>query len=154
MAIKPDYPSLLSPGVHQLTLPELHELAVKPFSGDIKRASLFHKLSLWEGEVKLSGIQGVMWIDGSFLTQKPGPEDIDCVMWQPCWSAPANDTVANRNSLARLFDHASAKTLYGLDFYLETPPLDQLVHREAYWKGFFGYCHDRVTAKGFAEVHV
>ena len=154
MATKPDYPALLAPGLHQLTLQGLYDLAVAPFSGDAQRAVLFHKFRLWESEVRRSGLKGTLWIDGSFLSQKPGPDDIDCIMWQPYWPDPANDTPANRLTLTRLFDHSSAKTLYGLDFYLETPSVDQVVHREAYWKGFFGYCHDRVTAKGFAEVHV
>lgn len=154
MASKPDFPALLAPGLHQMTLQDLNSLAVVPFAGDTQRAVLFHKLTLWETEVRACGLKGTMWIDGSFLTQKPGPDDIDCVMWQPYWSDPAKNTPANQLALTRLFDHSSAKTLYGLDFYLETPLVDDLIHREAYWKGFFGYCHDRVTAKGFAEVHI
>lgn len=132
MATKPDYPALLAPGLHQLTLQELYDLAVAPFSGDTQRAVLFHKFSLWESEVRASGLKGTMWIDGSFLTQKPGPNDIDCIMWKPYWSDPASDSLANRLTLTRLFDHSSAKTLYGLDFYLEIPPVEKLVHREAY----------------------
>jgi len=154
MAIKPDFPALLAPGLHKFTMEGLYELAVLPFSGDARRAVLFQKFRQWESEVKASGIKGVMWLDGSFLNQKPGPDDIDCVIWQPKWADPVNDTAANRIALTRLFDYSSARTLYGLDLYFESPASDQLVHREAYWKGFFGYCHDRVTAKGFAELHV
>jgi hypothetical protein len=154
MATKPDYPPLLAPGLHKLTFEDIYDLAVLPFSGDAQRAVLFQKFKLWECEVRALGIKGTLWVDGSFLTRKPGPEDVDCVIWRPHWIDLANDTPTNRAALSRLFDHSSAKTLYGLDLYLETPTVDQLVHREAYWKGFFGYCHDRTTAKGFAEVNV
>jgi hypothetical protein len=154
MTTKPDYPALLPPGIHKLTMQDVFDLAVKPFTTDPQRSVLFENLRLWEAEVKNSGLSGVMWIDGSFLTQKLGPGDIDCVMWNPHWIDAASDTPANRQALQRLFDHSTAKTLYGLDFYLETPPVDNLVHREAYWKGFLGYCHDRVTAKGFAEIQL
>lgn len=154
MATKPDYPPLLAPGLHKLTFQGLCDLAVLPFPGDAQRAVLFQKFRSWESEVRASGINATLWVDGSFLTQKPSPEDVDCVIWQPHWIDPANDTPTNRANVSRLLDHSSAKALYGLDLYWETPPADQLVHREAYWKGFFGYCHDRVTAKGFAEVNV
>ena len=154
MTKKPDYPPLLAPGLHRLTLQGLYDLAVLPFPVDTQRAVLFRKFGMWESEVKASGVRATMWVDGSFLTQKPSPEDVDCVVWLPHWIDIANDTPTNRASLSRLFDHSSAKILYDLDLYLETPTVDQLVHREAYWKGFFGYCHDRVTAKGFAEVNI
>ena len=154
MTTKPDYPALLPPGIHKLTMQDVFDLAVKPFTADSQRSVLFNKLRLWETEVKNSGLRGVMWIDGSFLTQKLGPGDIDCVMWNPQWIDAAGDTPANRQALQRLFDPSTVKTLYGLDFYVEAPPADNLVHREAYWKGFLGYCHDRVTAKGFAEIRL
>lgn len=154
MATKPDYPPLLAPGLHKLTLQELYDLAVLPFSRDAQRAVLFQKFSLWASEVRASGVGGTMWVDGSFLTQKPSPEDIDCVMWMPRWIDPVKDTPTNNVALSRLFDHSSARALYGLDLYLLVPTDDQLLHAEAYLKGFFGYCHDRTTAKGFAEVNV
>lgn len=152
MVAKPDYPPLLAPGLHKLTFQGLYDLAVFPFSGDARRSVLFQKFSLWASEVRASGVEGTLWVDGSFLTQKPSPEDIDCVMWMPRWIDPVNNTAANNVALSRLFDHSSARALYGLDLYLLDPPGDQLLHDEAYWKGFFGYCHDRTTAKGFAEV--
>lgn len=58
------------------------------------------------------------------------------------------------NRLSQLFDHAHAETIYSLDFYLEMAPPDQIFHREAYWRGILGFCHDRVTAKGFAEITI
>lgn len=137
-----------------MTMQQLYDLAVSPFPNDVQREVLYRRLTLWCGQVRAAGLAWTMWIDGSFLTNKPGPDDIDCVVWQPVWTDPAFNTPANQMALQGLFDHATARTQYGLDLYLETPLPNDLVHREAYWKGFFGYCHDRVTAKGFAEVHV
>lgn len=154
MATKTDFPALLAPGLHKLTLQQVFDLAVKPFPADSQRSILFSKFKLWEAEVRASGIKGVLWIDGSFLTQKVGPDDIDCVMWNPQWIDSASDTPVNQSLLERLFDHSIAKTLYGLDLYLPAPLVDELIHDQAYWKGVFGYCHDRVTAKGFAEIQL
>lgn len=149
---KSDSPALLPPGMHSLTLQDLHALAVAPFPQDARRSELFQKLSIWANAVKAAGVNGTLWIDGSFLTEKVQPGDIDCVLWNPCWTSPSAATEQAQQQLQRLFDHSTAEALYNLDFYLEVPSPDQVFHREAYWRGILGFCHDRVTAKGFAEI--
>lgn len=149
---KPDFPALLPPGVHHMNLPELHALAVAPYLRDERRVELFNKLSTWLDAVRALGISGQLWLDGSFLTEKPLPGDIDCVLWSPTWVDPAMVTPAVQAQAMKLLDRAHAETLFNLDFYLETPAADQIFHREAYWRGILGFCHDRVTAKGFAEI--
>lgn len=149
---KSDYPALLAPGVHALTISELHAIAVAPFPSDSQRQSLFAKLTKWANALQAVGLSGTMWLDGSFLTEKMAPGDIDCVLWSPKWLASHSVTSAVQSNVQYLLDQSTAKAIYDLDLYIELPSDDQVVHREAYWKGFFGYCHDRVTAKGFAEV--
>jgi hypothetical protein len=151
---KPDFPALLNAGLHTLTLPGLYVLAVAPFPQDAKRQDLFDKLSTWVGAVQASGVKGILWLDGSFLTAKAGPSDIDCVLWNPAWISPASDTPVNQQQLQCLLDRATAEALYGLDFYLEAPAPDRLFHQEAYWRGVLGFSHDRVTAKGFAAIQI
>jgi hypothetical protein len=70
------------------------------------------------------------------------------------WATPASATQANQQQLQRLLDQPTAKAIYGLDFYLEMPAPNMVFHREAYWRGVLGFAHDRVTAKGFAEIHI
>lgn len=151
---KPDFPALLPPGLHTLTLPQLHALAVAPFPLDTRRQDLFDKLSTWTMAVHTADARGVLWLDGSFLTQKPGPDDIDCVLWNPEWATPASATPVNQLLLQRLLDKPTAKAIYGIDFYLEMPEVNMVFHRESYWRGVLGFAHDRVTAKGFAELHI
>ena len=151
---KPDFPALLAPGLHTLTLPQLHALAVAPFPQDTRRQDLFDKLTTWAGAVHSAGARGKLWLDGSFLTQKPQPNDIDCVLWSSVWATPNSATPANQQQLQRLLDRPTAKAIYGLDFYLEKPSPDKVFHQEAYWRGVLGFAHDRVTAKGFAELHI
>lgn len=151
---KPDFPALLAPGIHTLTLPDLYALAVAPFQSDARRQDLFEMLTTWTSAVRASGAGGMLWLDGSFLTEKPMPDDIDCVLWNPRWLAAANATPPNQLQLQRLLDKPTARALYGLDLYPEAPSPNNLIHREAYWRGFFGFAHDRVTAKGLAEIHL
>lgn len=149
---KPDFPALLQPGMHRLSIDQLRGLAVDPFPADLRRAELFRKFGIWTDSLTALGVCGTLWIDGSFLTQKENPGDIDCVLWNPFWRDPAAATPDDSNQVAQLLDHGVAEALYDLDFYLERTTPDQVFHREAYWRGILGYCHDRVTAKGFAEI--
>lgn len=149
---KPDFPALLAPGMHPLTFQTLHDLAVSPFPTDERRADLYKKLCVWADALRAAGVRGTLWLDGSFLTEKQAPGDIDCILWSPSWSIEANATEEVKAKVSKLLDRASAGTLFGLDFFMETPAPDRVFHREAYWRGILGFCHDRVTAKGFAEI--
>jgi len=86
------------------------------------------------------------------MTTKPDPDDIDCVLWDV--QMPPPPSPADYSKIQALFHKATVRALFNVDCYFERPPPVQLIHREAYWKGFFGYCHDGVTAKGFAEVQI
>jgi hypothetical protein len=149
---KPDFPALLKPGIHPLTIEALHGLAVAPFPQDSRRAELYEKLKLWVITLRASGVRGRLWLDGSFLTEKIGPSDIDCIFWSPSWVDEKNATQQVKAQVGKLLDRAYAETIFSLDFYMETPAPDRVLHREAYWRGMLGFCHDRVTAKGFAEI--
>jgi hypothetical protein len=148
--LKPDFPALFAPGIHQENLSSIESVAVLPFSTDVRRSVLFNQLDSWIKELRAINLSARIWIDGSFLTEKPSPDDIDCVIWTPRFTVqPTNE---NYQRVSMLFDKAAAKINFNIDLYVEDPIPDGLLHREAYWKGFFGYCHDRVTAKGFVEL--
>lgn len=151
---KEDFPALLEPGIHQIDLAQLFTLGVDAFPDSPQRQQLYANLSTWIGSLSASGLSGRLWIDGSFLTRKPEPSDIDFVLWNPCWRGPEFDTPENRRQIEILFDHARAKALWSLDVYVENPNEDETLHREAYWRGLLGFCHDRQTAKGLAEVAI
>lgn len=148
--MKVDAKPLLQPGLHRLTLEEIKVLTVEAFPGSTKRADLFGRFLAWRSQLKLLGLSGCVWLDGSFLTEKASPNDIDLVIWSPTIDAPL--TPDQEASAELLFDTATCKAVFGLDVYLAIPLPDRIIHDEAYWKGLFGYCHDRVTAKGIAEV--
>lgn len=151
--VKPDFPALFAPGIHRITIQDFHARAVAPFAQDQRRQDLHQQFTTWVGALQANRVTGKLWLDGSFLTEKPSPNDIDCVIWSPRWTvAEADVTEAMRQRATHLLNQQVAKSVYGLDLYLEAPVPDHEIHREAYWRGFFGFSHDRVTAKGIAEV--
>ncbi|SRR5258708_6242018 len=75
-----DYPPLLPNGLHPKTLTELHQVCVAEFPLSQSRASKFAGLRRIVERLAAEGIQGDLWIDGSFLTQKIEPGDIDIAL--------------------------------------------------------------------------
>jgi len=151
---KPDFPPLLQPGMHNISVEGLHALAVAPFPQDQRRDDLYQKLSAWLGALRAAGVGGTLWLDGSFLTEKPNPGDIDCVLWGPRWvNGVAGITPAIQQQVTHLLDKSAAENLFSLDLYV-IPAQDVNFNTEAYWRGVLGFGHDRVTAKGFAEVNI
>lgn len=149
---KPDFPPLLAAGKHVLTLPEFEALAVSPFPTDAARQRLFALFTVWIGKLQALQVKGIVWIDGSFLTSKMGPGDIDCVLWNP--QGPTDILQVYPEDVANLVDKNHVQAQFGLDFYLEVTDANQLFHRESYWMGVFGFQHDRSTAKGFVELSI
>jgi hypothetical protein len=147
---KPDFPPLLSPGVHNLTLAELQAIAVAPFMADARRALLFASFQQWFNKLQAMQVRAILWIDGSFLTSKYGPDDIDCIMWDPTESIPLTDQ--QWVEVRRLTNRNAVKVQYGLDFYIENPSSEERLHRQAYFRGLFGFQHDEKTPKGFVEL--
>lgn len=75
--IKYDHPPLLPPGRHPMTLSQIKDVFVIPFDVRERRLTLFHQLEAFFQEYLVCGVPGEMWLDGSFLTEKPEPADLD-----------------------------------------------------------------------------
>ncbi len=56
---------------------ELKRLTVDSFQPNERRLFLFSELERLISDLQKLKMIGQLWIDGSFLTQKPEPEDID-----------------------------------------------------------------------------
>jgi hypothetical protein len=147
---KIDFPPLFAPGIHPLSLEKLEEIAVAPFPNDPDRLRLFLLLMQWMEKLRALQVSAILWIDGSFVTQKAAPGDIDCIVWHP--STPCAPTLTQQAEIAQLLDRIQMRAQFGLDLYVEFPTPDMKLHREAYWRGLFGFQHNGTSAKGFVEL--
>lgn len=77
----PDFTSdgVLPPGIHTTTLGEF-ERRFSVFDRSDRRKKLFVKLNRLVQEAQKSGIAKRILIAGSFVTDKPEPNDFDCVL--------------------------------------------------------------------------
>ena len=150
--MKTDAPPLLQAGLHHITTHALKKVAVDAFPTDVRRHLLFSKFLAWRDDLRKLGFSGKVWLDGSFMTEKVAPDDIDLIFWTPQTSKTLSPQ--EKIIVKSLFDRANCRATFNLDLYCESPLPNQLLHRQAYWRGLFGFAHDGQTAKGIAEVVV
>jgi hypothetical protein len=69
----------LPEGVHEASLEEVHERFGR-FQRTDRRATLFTKLALFMADARASGLVEAVIVDGSFVTAKDEPSDIDLIL--------------------------------------------------------------------------
>jgi len=77
---KPEFPPLLAPGFHEVTASGLRQLCVTPFPSSLTRATIMDGLESVLARLTEVGLQGELWADGSFLTEKLSPDDVDALL--------------------------------------------------------------------------
>ncbi len=83
MPRKLDYPPILPDGLHQKNLEEVQVLCVDAFPLSASRVRLMAGLRAMVDLLTTDGVSGNLWVDGSFLTKKLEPEDVDITA--PIW---------------------------------------------------------------------
>lgn len=80
MGDREDYPPLLAPGWHPMTMPQLCAVCVEPFPLSKRRKLLWEKFEHLVARLRELRIPCVLWVDGSMLRQKLDPRDIEVVL--------------------------------------------------------------------------
>jgi hypothetical protein len=154
---KPEFPPLLQVGLHQMTLEELRKLCVGRFPHSTIREEIMIGLEKTIGELEQSGIEGDLWIDGSFLTECVNPADVDVVL--RISSDFHQRATAEQNEKLKWFDSTAPKKKYRCDSYkwVDYPEGHQLYWESewdrAYWIRQYGWTRD-LDYKGIAVVRV
>lgn len=161
-SLKAEFPPLLVPGFHEVSLEELHQLTVENprFPLSKTRAQIMKHLWTVAGCLCRWGIFADLWIDGSFLTEKIDPSDVDFVVVLPVGFL---DTITQEQEkvLDWLCEDSTqpAKKTFSCDSYAlyETDPSDpghsDYLTMDAYWKKTFGHSI-RGVQKGMALVRL
>jgi hypothetical protein len=159
---KHDCEPLLAPGRHYMTLEEIEALCVTQFPGNVRRRNLYFKLEAFVQQFLVAGICCQIWVDGSFLTTKEDPNDLDVtVMIEPevgTGLTPQQDAL-----LADTNSDLSDPDLDSFAFILRSreDPLFADEHADPgnSWHELYGCEHSKQWLKGFAilrlrETHV
>ena len=78
----PDEEALLPCGPHSMTLSDVRSLCVdvSKFSASSTRASIMDGLEIFAKRLVDAWIVGELWVDGSFLSKRVDPKDVDVVV--------------------------------------------------------------------------
>ena len=145
---KRDFPPLFPAGIHPKTLAEVEAAAVQRFPGNARRELIWQQFSMLYATVTSIVPRCEWWIDGSFLTAKDDPDDIDAAVFIEA-NVFNNLSAHSQAILEALRDRPSTKLNYLTDFFI-VPAED--VNQRFYWRGVFGFGHDSISAKGFVSV--
>ena len=77
---KPEFPPLLAAGRHPMTIAELRRLCVDGFPLSTTRPAIMTGLETVVERLHTNSVEGEIWVDGSFVTEKINPEDVDLVL--------------------------------------------------------------------------
>lgn len=142
------YLPMFPKGFHDINEDDIERVFVDPFTvGCHRRKELCGKFKEWLKAVKDIGIPLEVWIDGSFVTYKLEPVDIDilCIM-NADKIRSLEPTVRNR--LGELLRKSTVKLKYGCHVF---PVLDDDLSIYNYWVNHFG--HSRSGApKGIVRI--
>lgn len=150
---KVEFPGLFDAGIKMVSMDMLHALTVERFEDSESRKRLYNNLSDWISKLQSYGIHGSLWIDGSFVTEKLNPGDIDCLLEITNIDQPLtqNEIQALNKTL---FNHDFMKVGFSLDTYFQDVRQPDIQQRRSYWRRWFGFARDGTTEKGFLELRI
>lgn len=126
---------------------ENHFLSAFPSSNT--RGKLIYGFKQYLAALKNIGVKLEIWIDGSFVTEKDDPNDIDLVIFG---SHAEIDRLPDesKNQLRALLDRVNIKHATGCDVLFAVAE-DQNIR--SYWRGWYGFDRDE-NPKGIARIEV
>jgi len=139
-----------------MTLDDLEELAVAAFPRPDLRPSHIECLRVILKELSAFQTKGELWIDGSFLTRKPDPSDIDLILRMQAHEYNHSSRV--KRAFIDWLCSPEAKSRMNCDVFnlIEYPATDiryvQSVNDRRDWLQFFGTYRDDTTPKGLAVI--
>jgi hypothetical protein len=153
-ASQEEYPPLLSPGFHYMTVSEMRKRYVEAFPLSSTRVAIMDSLIAITARLVNSWVVGELWVDGSFVTEKIDPEDADIVL--RIGAGLYNDSLPEQRE-AIDWIISNLKTSHRCDSYIlmEYPSSDPLYPigelDRSYWHRQFGFSRE-LDYKGIAVI--
>lgn len=147
---KPNYIPIFPPGFHPIGAAEVELYFVHHFRPECpKREEIAARLLTFIKHLSSAGLPGDLWLDGSFTTWKPNPEDADVLF---VFDAAEADSMPRERKaiLAALLNRNESRIRYQLDV-LSVDVADE--NMLSYWRGWFGF-DDQNRPKGIPVIRI
>ena len=136
---------------------DLKSLVVDAFPLSKTRATLWQAFDKFIQELKAADLHCDVWLDGSFLTKKIDPDDVDFVLDFPVSVLDAVDIT--QAALVNKISKQGFKTQKLHSFVIYSAPVIDLRHAESLhlhnqWERDFGFSYVKKEPKGIAVMEV
>ncbi|OAI24904.1 hypothetical protein A1351_02680 [Methylosinus sp. R-45379] len=150
---QPDFPPLFELGFHHLSMEAIEDKCVNQFPLSSTRKLIMEGFRRFVERLADCGVDGEIWVDGSFTTEKIDPKDIDVVV--RCDGTRYNADERYREIVNWVIENQKAELKCDSYALLEYPEGHEL-HEEggwwhAYWKVKWGFSREE-DPKGIVVV--
>jgi hypothetical protein len=130
-AYQPDYPCLFPLGFHHLSISDIERVCVEFFLLSTTRGPIMEGLNKFIQRLNAENVLGDMWVNGSFLTEKIDPKDIDLVL--RCDGALYNTGTPEHRAAIDWVIANQKSTLMCDSYVLFEYPVGHPLHAEGLW---------------------
>ena len=148
---KIEYNPLLENGFKEIALWQLDTIFLEPFGENEQRKQLINRLNAYLNEFFYLGLNAELWIDGSFSTLKPEPEDIDVV-----FLLDVTEINNLKDRKLKLFEElfinrVMVKARYSVDVYY-IDKNDEIDKQK--WITTYGFDSRKINSKGIYKIQL
>ncbi len=135
-----------------MTVDALEKTFVAPGFATPLRRRLTEQLGLFVGKLVGLGVHGDIWIDGSYATRKPEPQDVDVVLVVSpvVLSAIAPEKLATLAHYMTREGRAYVRATWQVDFYIVKANSSEGEH----WEEWLSRNPDQSSRKGIPFVQI
>lgn len=143
---------LLEPGLHDVTVDDIQDCFVKQFGTSQRRKDIFESLVVFLENLMENYRIYEVWVDGSFVTSKINPNDVDIVVYFECEDFVSISREWNRlRAVTNIDAYAAIAVNSESKAKLSQQDFMQVTNQRNYWRGQFGF--DRADSpKGLLVV--
>jgi hypothetical protein len=148
----------LTPGIHTYNMQEFEEQFVTEFTTSTSRSAIYNKFKQWLHQLIQVIPPRYVWLDGSYLTKKVDPKDIDLVVfYYPEDIQDQQQAAVIQNLITNVSRNYDCDAYLCLSFEhwdeqkLATFPRQDLKIMQTYWMGQFSFDRAR-EPKGMVQI--
>lgn len=147
--MKTEYPPLYPAGFKDIDISDFEKVFIEPFDEKDRREYLTERFHCLIEKFKEIGLSAELWIDGSFSTEKPEPDDIDMIFF-----IDNNDLktlpLDKQGLLMEISSRGVSRTRYNCDVFILPVPNHEM---RSYWRGWFGFTREE-EPKGIIRLYI
>lgn len=148
---KKEYKPLFDKGFKQIALWQLDSTFLEPFEENEHRKYLIDRLNAFINEFQFLGLEAEIWIDGSFSTHKPEPQDIDVVFLLDQKAVASLDSKKEQLFQELFMKREEVRVRYSLDVYFIDK--DDVEDKQK-WISTYGFDSRKMNSKGIYKLEL